>query len=112
MNYYDEINKLTTHTDHYESREYERCFQNGFKHARHKAAEIVSKKEVDGMRYFLINKEIETGGFVNDDGDDRYTYEDIPSVLTCNSLTEAEAICSEINASIIREIKIWVSTKA
>ncbi len=58
------------------------------------------------MKYFLIEKEIETGGYVNSDGDDRYTNATIPSVLTCHTMAEAEAICLEINADIIREIGI------
>ena len=58
------------------------------------------------MKYFLINKEIETGITVKDDGDEYYNYETVSSVLTCNSLAEAEAICQEISADIVREIKI------
>ena len=58
------------------------------------------------MKYFLINKEMDAGISVNDDGDDMYHYQNVSSVLTCNSLAEAEAICSDINADITREIKI------
>lgn len=57
------------------------------------------------MRYFLISKEVDSGISVNSDGDDIYNYQNVESILTCESLAEAEDICSEISAHIIREIQ-------
>ena len=57
------------------------------------------------MRYFLISLEVDAGTSVNSDGDDIYHYQSVRSVLTCQSLAEAQDICSEINAQIVREIQ-------
>lgn len=57
------------------------------------------------MKYFIISKEVETITPVSD-GDDIYHYQTVVSVLTCNSKAEAEAICENINADLIRAIDI------
>ena len=56
------------------------------------------------MRYFLISIEKETSTYVNSDGDDRYTYTDFVSVLTCKDAHDALVICANVGAKFIREI--------